>query len=195
MTYVLVSLVGDKGTQDADRFARWFAERRRPATAFHEPSPAHASVKDAVLKTRAAIVFAHDGGGSVRAVRGGARWADAREFAAVFHGARVWVYACDTRSAELEADLTSFGRVAHGEGVRVFAGHCSDVRLPWLPTWHNTMEAMYQGLHRAFTAFLEGEDDAQALRGAALGGVPRGTAAVFASPFVERAMQTLRVLP
>jgi len=195
MTYVLVSLAGDKATQDADRFARWFAERHPPTAAYHETHPAHPTVRDAVRETGAALVFAHDGGGSVRSVRGGPRWADAREFAGIFQAARVWVYACDTRSVEVEADLTSFGRLAREEGVGVFAGHCGEVTLPSLPPLRNTMEAMYQGLDRAFLAFLEGENEEQALRGAALGGVPRGRAAVYVTPYVERAMQTLRVLP
>jgi hypothetical protein len=120
VTYVLVSLVGDKATTDADRFARWFAERRPPVAAYHTPNPSHAAVRDAVRATPAAIVFAHDGEGSVRAIRGGVPWADARQFAGMFQAARVWVYACETRSVALEADLTSFGRTAHAEGVRVF---------------------------------------------------------------------------
>jgi hypothetical protein len=77
----------------------------------------------------------------------------------------------------------------------VFAGHCGDVALPSLPSWQIAMDAMYGGLHRAFNAFLDGEDDAQAPRAAALGGVTRSRAAVFVTPFVARAMQTLRVLP
>jgi hypothetical protein len=194
VTYVLVSLVGDKATQDADLFARWFAARHPPAAAYHEASPAHATVRDAVRETPAALVFAHDGGTSVRAIRGGAPWADAHEFARVFEGARVWVYACDTLSAEGEADLTLFGGQAHAEGVRVFAGHYGEVTLPSFPTLPNHMEAMYTAFRQAFVAFLDGENDVYALRGAALGGVPRRRAALNVSPYVKRAMTSLRVL-
>jgi hypothetical protein len=195
VTYVLVSLRGDKGTQDADEFARWFANRHAPFAAYHEPSPPHAIVSDAVRATQNALVFAHDGDGSIRAVRGGAPWADAPAFAGIFQGARVWVYACDTRSDALEADLASFGRLAHAAGVRVFAGHCGPVTVPFLPGLPNTMESFNQGLRGAFVAFLEGEDDVAALRDAGLAGVPLGRAAVFVSPWLEQALKTLRVLP
>lgn len=192
---MLVSLRGDKATQDADRFAQWFAERHAPSAAYHEPSPPHAVVSDAVRATPNALVFAHDGDGSIRAVKGGAPWADAHAFAGIFKQARVWVYACDTRSDALEADLASFGRLAHEAGVRVFAGHCGAVNLPYLPALPNNMESVYQGLHGAFVAFLAGEDDAAALRAAALASVPLGRAAVVVSPLLEKALKTLRVLP
>jgi hypothetical protein len=152
-------------------------------------------VSDAVRATQNALVFAHDGDGSIRAVRGGAPWADAQAFAGIFQGARVWVYACDTRSDALEEDLASFGRVAHAAGVRVFAGHCGPVTVPFLPALPNNMESVYQGLRGAFVAFLEGEDDVAALRDAALADVPLGRAAVFVSPWLEQALKTLRVLP
>lgn len=195
MTYVLVSLRGDQGTQDADMFARWFAERHVPSVAYHEPSPPHAIVTDAVREPLNALVFAHDGDGSLRAVKGHEPWADARAFAGIFQRARVWVYACDTRSDALEADLASFGRLAHAAGVRVFAGHCGPVNLPFLPVLQINMESLYQGLRGAFVAFLEGEDDVAALRDAALASVPLGRAAVFVSPWLEQALKTLRVLP
>lgn len=195
MTYVLVSLRGDEGTQDADMFAQWFAKRHAPSAAYHEPSPPHAIVSDAVRETPNALVFAHDGDGSIRAVKGGEPWADAHAFAGIFQHARVWVYACDTRSDALEADLASFGRLAHAAGVRVFAGHCGPVNLPYLPALQINMESVYHGLRGAFVAFLEGEDDVAALRDAALASVPLGRAAVFVSPWLEQALKTLRVLP
>lgn len=195
MTYVLVSLRGDKATQDADEFARWFADRRAPSAAFHEESPPHAEVREAASKTPNALVFAHDGGGSIRAVEGGPPWADAQTFASMFQGARVWVYACDTRSDVLEADLAMFGRLAQKAGVRVLAGHCGRVKLPFLlPGFPVIHEDLYQALHRAFVAFLEGEDDVAALRGAALAGVPLGRTAAVVSPWLQQAMNTLRVL-
>lgn len=192
---MLVSLVGDEGTQHADEFARWFAERHAPAAAYHEPSPPHATVSDALRETPNALVFAHDGDGSIRAARGGAPWADAHAFARIFQRARVWVYACDTRSDALEADLASFGRLAHAAGVRVFAGHCGPVKLPFIPAAQNNMASVYHGLRGAFVAFLEGENDAAALRAAALASVPPGRAAVVTSPWLEQALRTLRVLP
>lgn len=76
-----------------------------------------------------------------------------------------------------------------------FAGHCGPVTVPFLAALPNHMESVYQGLRGAFVAFLAGEDDAAALRDAALADVPLGRAAVFVSPWLEQALKTLRVLP
>ena len=99
-------------------------------------------------------------------------------------------------SDALEVDLASFGRRAHEAGVRVFAGHCGDVRMPPPhPALQRTVESVYEGLRGAFVAFLEGQHDAAALRDAALAGVPLGRAALIVSPLLHEALKTLRVLP
>jgi hypothetical protein len=123
VSYVLVSLLGDDATEANDAFARWFEQSHPPARAFHGEHPDHEDVAAAIRATPLALVLGHDGGGSIRGAARGAAWTDPAQFARIFAGARVWVYACLTRGENLEDDLDSFGRRAHGAGVAVFAGH------------------------------------------------------------------------
>jgi hypothetical protein len=149
-------------------------------------------VEVAVRTTRVAIVFGHDGGGSIRASRTGDPWADPQQFATIFADARVWVYACDTCPAALRAAVDSFGGQACALGVRVFVGHCTDVAAPPdTPTWPSVREQARRALGRALRAFIRGENDVEELRYAALRA--RGRDAL-AAHFIEGAMSGLRVL-
>ncbi len=193
MRYVLVSLLGDEATAANDAFARWFAASHPPVAAFHSAHPPHADVAAALHETPIALVLGHDGGGSVRGAAKGAPWADPTAFAAMFSGARVWVYACDTRGRALEDDLVSFGQRGHAGGVNVFAGHCSPITaVPGFPSLPFLRDAVYGSLARAFRAFILGENRAEELRRAALKAGGRATA--LAAHPIERDMQSLRVL-
>jgi len=193
MKYVLVSLVGDEATQHNDEFARWFAGEHVPVRAFHEERPDHSCIKAAVQDTRTAIVMGHDGGGSLRARAAGPPWATADEFADMFYGARVWAFACSTRSSQLEEDLASFGRQARAGGVAVFAGHASAITAtPPLAAFPGLKRRTYEALARGFRMFLQGSNSANDIRNHALRDRGRPTALVALS--IEEAFQTLRVL-
>ena len=193
MSYVLVSLVGDSATEVVDEFARWFEREFPPAASFHEAVPDHNTVADAVRETPQALVFGHDGGGSLRAAAQGEPWADADQFARVFANAWVWVCACNTRGLKLVDDLESFGRRAHQAGVKVFAGHCAATGLAptggGLSDPHNYHR---NGLAKAFRAFLKGECRRGELGRLALAGRGRGPA--FGALWLEQDMKSLRVL-
>lgn len=195
MNYVLVSLLGDEATAANDEFARWFAKDHPPAAAFHGEHPDHALVAAAVQEARTALVFGHDGGGSLRGAAKGPAWLGPDEFARIFVGARVWVYACETRAKALEEDLASFGKQARSGGVAVFAGHCTPITaVPPFTTLPLLRDSCYQALARAFRAFLQGENNADALRRAALKGAVFGRGTVLAASPIERDMASLRVL-
>ncbi|MBK8255363.1 MAG: hypothetical protein IPK82_22230 [Polyangiaceae bacterium] len=195
MSYVLVSLTGDEATAANDLFAQWFAKTHPPHAAFHEEHPNHNAVADAVRQAGNALVFGHDGVGSVRGKSLGEPWVDPQTFGQIFSGSRVWVYACDTRSKNLEEDLTSFGRVASGAGVQVFAGFAAPVTaVPPFSTLEALRTPIYQALARGFRAFISGENSAENLKKAVLRGAATGRGAVLAASQIERDIQTLRVL-
>jgi hypothetical protein len=195
VSYVLVSLLGDEATAANDEFARWFKKSHPPAAAFHDPHPDHEAVAAAVRGSPVALVFGHDGGGSVRGASQGPPWCDPAQFARIFAGARVWVYACDTRAQALEDDLVSFGRQAWDDGIAVFAGHCSAITaVPQLTTLPDLQASVYRALARGFRAFLQGCNNADEIRRAALKGAVGGRAAVLSALPIERDMQALRIL-
>lgn len=194
MSYVLVSLLGDGATELTDAFAKMFAVRYPPAVAFHEQHPDHDEVAAAIHDTPAALVFGHDGGGSLRGASNGRRWTNPEEFAQIFQDARVWTFACDTRSPRLEEDLDSFGRLASENGVVVFAGHCAPI--PAVPAFHAFPELrnnVHNALDRVFRAFLEGENNAGELRRIALANSGRGRSLLRAANPIEEIMRSLRV--
>lgn len=195
MTYVLVSLLGDEATELNDCFALEFEKAFPPAIAFHEPLPDHDEVSAAVRAVPNALVFGHDGGGSLRGASTGAPWVTPEQFAEIFADARVWVYACDTRAKKLEDDLESFGRKAHDLGVGVFAGHCAAITaVPLFQTLPETRKTVRDALGRAFRAFLTGENNAGELRRVALRKSGGGRKEMFAPRTVEEVMESLRVL-
>lgn len=192
---MLVSLLGDAATAANDDFARWFAQSHVPARAFHGEHPDHDAVAAAVRTTPIALVFGHDGGGSLRGAASGPPWVDPDEFARIFSGARVWVYACDTRAQTLEDDLVSFGRQARCSGVGVFAGHCTAITaVPPFTSLPDLRISVRQALARAFRAFIQGQNNADELRRAALKGAVGGRATVLSAGPIERDMASLRVL-
>lgn len=195
MSYVLVSLLGDAATAANDDFARWFEESHPPSASFHAEHPSHDEVAAALRSTPCALVFGHDGGGSLRGSGTGAPWVDPQTFARIFAGARVWVYACSTRSKELDEDLVSFGRLARQGGVTVFAGHASPITaIPPFSSMPAMRGPVYQGLARGFRAFLQGENSAEALRHKVLAGAAIGRGVALAALQIERDIQALRVL-
>ncbi len=195
MSYVLVSLTGDDATSANDGFARWFAESHPPSAAFHEGHPDHDQVAAAVRKTPVALVFGHDGGGSLRGAASGPAWVAPEAFARIFEGARVWVYACSTRSPSLEADLLSFGRLSRSGGVAVFAGHASPITaVPPYTSLPGLRTSVHAALARGFRAFLQGQNSAEELRRAVLRGAVTGRGVVFGALPIERDMASLRVL-
>jgi hypothetical protein len=195
VSYVLVSLTGDEATAANDEFARWFAKEHPPLLAFHGESPLHEDVAAGVRETKTALVLAHDGGGSIRGASQGDAWITPQQFAHVFHDARVWVYACDTRGPTLEQDLESFGRIAFESGVRVFAGHASPITavMPF-NLWPDFRTRTYQALARAFRAFIQGENSATVLQQIAKKGTVGGRATVVSALPIQRDFETLRVL-
>jgi hypothetical protein len=139
VSYVLVSLVGDDATKEADEFARWFAEQYPPTARFHEPMPDHEQVESALRVTPLALVFGHDGGGSLRPTSRGEPWVRPPQFAKLFAGARVWVYACNTRAKKLKDDLESFGWQAL-MGAKLTGEH--EAGMATLETLRASREAM-----------------------------------------------------
>lgn len=195
MTYVLVSLLGDEATAANDDFARWFEHAHAPAAAFHGEHPDHEEVARAVQRTPIALVFGHDGDGSVRGAANGRPWADPAQFARIFAGARVWVYACETRGQKLDRDLDSFGNQARAGGVAVFAGHCTKITaVPPFTSMPDLRASVYQALARAFRAFIQGVNNAGELQRAALRGAVRGRGTALSALPIERDMKSLRVL-
>ena len=197
MSYVLVSLLGDDATEANDAFARWFEASHPPARAFHAEHPDHDEVAAAVRATPLALVLGHDGGGSVRGAARGAAWTDPAQFARIFAGARVWVYACMTRGDNQADDLDSFGRRAHGAGgVAVFAGHARAIAaVPPFMSFPEPRTRIYEALARAFRAFLfGGETNAAALGRAALRGASSGRSTLLVAPWIKDDMASLRVL-
>jgi hypothetical protein len=198
MSYVLVSLVGDEATQEADKLATWFATRRRPVATFAESNPDHDSIRKAVAETPTALVFGHDGNGSLRATSNGPAWATPEQFARIFQDARVYTYACDTLGDHFEESHDSFGHLAKRHGVRVFAGHCIWATATLDQACQPIDDAVRQALAVVLEAFLDGEDNDVKLRRLAeesfsiidegfyaLGGVPMA---------IHGMMQGLRVL-
>lgn len=195
MKYVLVSLTGDDATAANDEFARWFAAAHPPVAAFHGEHPDLDEVATHVRETRLALVFGHDGGGSLRGAAKGAAWVDPPTFSRIFAGARVWVYACETRSRSLDEDLESFGKIAFANGVRVFAGHASPVSAtPPFTSLPALKRSAHSALARGFRAFLQGENNAAALRRAVLGGAAVGRGAVLGALRIDQDIESLRVL-
>jgi hypothetical protein len=85
-------------------------------------------------------------------------WIDADEFAKVFHGARVYVYACSTIDHNSSSIPSGFGPYVVSKGVRVFVGHRKDVFGTQIG---NAVEKI---VHALWLAFLKGEDNTGALR-------------------------------
>jgi hypothetical protein len=164
MSYVLVSLVGDEATQTADAFAAWFAERKPPAARFREEAPDHDAVASAVRQCGQALVFGHDGGGTLRARRRGPAWATADQFAHMFRDARTYAYACDTMAERHESDLGAFGHESQRLRVRVFAGHCTGATAAVDSESPVLSEALREAVAAVLCAFLDGENDAAHLR-------------------------------
>ena len=169
MTYVLVSLVGDDVTKEADVFARLLSERRTPSSSFHEPSPSHQGVSAANEGVRRAVIVAHNGRhegiSSLRSHAAGAKWADGEILGQIFKDARVYAYACDTMGARGIPDVQALGNLAHRAGVRAFAGHAIFVDAGWpqsLSAGHR--DRVIAGLSQMIFAFLDGEDDAARLK-------------------------------
>ncbi|MEO7328645.1 MAG: hypothetical protein ABI193_08720 [Minicystis sp.] len=183
MSYVLVSLVGqgDEATQASDAFARWYAEQHPPAERFHGDSPEHAAVAAALvaLEAQRGFVLGH-GGPTLRALPGPgpldffqhvAVWADPAQFAAMFKGARVYVYACSTLAA---GEAESFGRVAVDLGIVAYAGHFQPVHAPDVGDIGLHDVRLRRAIARVVKLFLEGCDDVERLLVEARSAISRG---------------------
>ena len=169
MTYVLVSLVGDDVTQQADVFARQVGELRSPLRAFHEPSPAHEVVAAANDAVRKAVVVGHngchDGSPSLRAHAGGGQWADGEKLGEIFQHSRVYAYACETMGSRGEPDVEALGNLACRAGVAAFAGHAVFVDIGWQQSLASAYrERVTEAVSQMIFAFLDGENDADQLR-------------------------------
>jgi hypothetical protein len=194
LTYVLISLRGDEATVMADEFAQWFATQHEPAAHFHTARPDPAKVRAAIATTPRAIVFGHNGGGSIRSESRGGVWLEPDDFGEVFADATVWVYACSTREQSLEADLTSFGRRSHANGVRTFLGHCGPTpTIPPFASLPYAREKIHAALARGFRAFTQGTTNARELERVVMGGLGDGRDRAFTAPILS-GMSRLRTL-
>lgn len=166
---MLVSLFreDDPALQASDAFAHWYAERHPPAARFHGASPDHPAIAAAVvdLDARRGFVLAH-GGDTLRAGPGPdplhpfrpvVVWADASQFAAMFQGARVYVFACSTLAEA--TDVESFGRAAIERGVAAYAGHFKPVQAPDVGGVGLHDAQLRRAIARTVKAFLDGCDD------------------------------------
>jgi hypothetical protein len=151
VAYALICLVGDENTQSIERSAREFAKKFPPHGSILTPQPTSGEVKQTVNRGNA-LVTGHNGRGNLRTTSQGSAWADAQQFAGMFQGARVYVYACNTLGEGGLESLSSFGHQAIQAGVMRFAGHCVVV-----PT-ENQSSGIDAVLHALWRAFLEGED-------------------------------------
>jgi hypothetical protein len=169
MSYVLVSLVGagDAATAASNAFALWYAERHEPSHSFHHASPGHDEIAAAVvaLDPRRGFVLGH-GGDTLRSGPGPdplnpfrvvVVWADAAQFAAMFAGARVYVFACSTVAEA--ADVDSFGRAVVARGVAAYAGHFKPVQAPDVADVGLHDAQLRRAIERVVKMFLEGCDD------------------------------------
>lgn len=161
MGYALICLVGDENTRSIERSARDFASQFPPHSDILTPHPSFESVARAVNQGNA-LVTGHNGRGNLRTTSQGPAWADAQQFASIFQGARVYVYACNTLGEGGQESLSSFGHQAIQAGVARFAGHCVVV-----PTDNQSSE-IDEVIHALWRAFLEGEDSQDKLRGVGL---------------------------
>jgi len=170
MSYVLVSLAGDDATRAADGFARWLAQQSPgPHAAFHLPSPAHEDVAHGVERTGRAVVCGHDGlhdgAHSLRSAATGPPWATAAQIGRIFHGARLYAYACNTMGKDGQVDLDALGHEAHRLGVAAFAGHAVFFDGGWEQNvLAENVEPVRAAVASVIHAFLEGEDDASKLK-------------------------------
>jgi hypothetical protein len=184
VSYVLVSLVReeDEALRASDAFARWYAERYPPAARFHGESPGHPEIAAAVLalEARRGFVLSH-GGQTLRAgpgpdplypLRVVVVWADAAQLAAMFQGARVYVFACSTLEEAREAE--SFGRDVVAQGVAAYAGHFKPVQAPEVEGAGLHDLELRRAIARTVKTFLEGCDDVDQLLMEARSAISRG---------------------
>ncbi|MCU0656512.1 MAG: hypothetical protein MUF64_15060 [Polyangiaceae bacterium] len=157
MNYALICLVGDENTQRIERSARAFAKRFPPQSDILSPQPSFDEVHRTVNEGNA-LLTGHNGSGNLRTTSQGVAWANASQFASMFQGSRVYVYACNTLGEGGLESLSSFGQEAVQQGVSCFAGHCVVV-----PT-DNQSSQIDQVLHALWQAFLEGENDQESLQ-------------------------------
>lgn len=173
MSYVLVSLIreGDEGTEESDAFARWYEARHAPSVSFHAESPNHEEVAAAVLALpkRRGFVLGH-GGDTLRAVPGPGVlnvfevpvvWANVEQLAAMFDGARVYVFACSTLAEANDGE--SFGRAAVARGVAAYAGHRKPIQAPNVGSDAHLDKKLRRGVERVVTTFLDGCNDVKTL--------------------------------
>ncbi len=184
MSYVLVSLVleDDAATKASDAFARWYAGRHTPIERFHGESPEHHAITAAVLKldARRGFVLGH-GGATLRAGPGPdplnpfqivVVWANVDQFAEMFKGARVYVYACSTLAEARDAE--SFGRGVVERGVAAYAGHHKEVQAPEVEGVGLHDEQLRRAIARVVKTFLDGCDDVAELLVEARSAASRG---------------------
>jgi hypothetical protein len=170
VSYVLVSLVGvnDEATQTSDAFATWYAGQHAPGRHFSGEAPDHQAISEAVLALDAprGFVLGH-GGENLRALPGRGPleflrppvivWAEAEQFAAIFRGARVYVFACSTLAEA--ADDMSFGREAVRLGVASYAGHFKPIQAPGIGDVGLHDKQLRRAIARVVKKFLDGCDD------------------------------------
>ena len=157
MPYLLLCLPGDDATNQAYRSAATFEAKRPAEHTITDVSPAHEDVRREATG-RDSLVVCHNGSGSLRAVISGEPWCTANQFADMFQGCRVYVYACDTLGQKGLESLSSFGHSAVQQGVRRFAGHCCSVPVG------NLSSGIDAVLHAMWDAFLSGSNDTQSIQ-------------------------------
>lgn len=167
MTYVLVSLVGDEATRDANALSLRLEERCPAASTYRDESPDVDRIEQSMAEVDAAVLFGHDGGGTLRAFSESERiWADALALGRIFGGARIYIYACDS----FQPCGDSLAELAVNHGVRLVVGHDAPIGTPD-PLQGYTQEqlAIVQDAALAMmVAFLGGETDERRLRGIGL---------------------------
>ena len=143
-------------------FAGWFCGERQPVRFFEADTPAHDEIEQALVQTGArpcGVVFGHGNASGVSARRNGWLWCDRGQFAGLFKGARVYVFACETL-----AGADAFGAAVVASGVSVFVGHAGEIHAPH-PDWSDREWRLYcAALTETLRAFIDGCDDQAALR-------------------------------
>lgn len=159
MSYVLVHLRGDRATEHADRLVVYLQGRRMPLQMVAGESPTHHEVANALTADPVASgVCVGHGSPTGLGPEPHRIWADAARLGRTFHDRRLYVFACDTAGG-----LDSLAARSVAAGVRVFVGHEGTIEAPLPPAEQRMVEAVAGA---AILAFIDGEDDEQALRAA-----------------------------
>ncbi len=158
MTYVLVSLVGDEATGESNALSKTLEELRSPSSVHRGESPNVDEVRQSMSGVESAVLFGHDKYGTLRAFSDPTRsWANGEQIGRMFHGARIYLFACSSFLPEGE----SLAEKAVQHGVRLVVGHDAPVSSPDSDLGYSRTQisVVRKAALSMIEAFLDGETD------------------------------------